>query len=282
MDGKDLTPLRVVLLVQLQDPEHSVTHLAIPGRSPRLRLSRRHMPRQTFPRRSKALRQEPLEEMNLWPATLLPIAVAAELNDQAASTLSLLCRPLQRNQLLLNRLSTPFTPEFERTSRGYFQTGKGERTFVSSTPLGRSESVRTPSGSYHTSARQPSTPTSGRSGRHRSASPKPTTTPNNYDSTSASESEDDAEDSEYVPRSNGPKPKAVPKSRLRAHQKLADMYHQERPGPGTGEDPFSFIIQRSLAFDEDEIRAARMLAIRRSTSMDIDMLTGLPQRTHLG
>ncbi|KAJ5997803.1 hypothetical protein N7522_009463 [Penicillium canescens] len=128
----------------------------------------------------------------------------------------------------------PFTPEFERTSRGYSQTGKGERTFVSSTPLGRSESVRTPSGSYHTSARQPSTPTSGRSGRHRSASPKPTTTPNNYDSTSASESEDDADDSEYVPRSNGPKPKAVPKSRLRAHQKLADMYRQERPGPGTG------------------------------------------------
>ena len=63
------------------------------------------MPRQTLPRRSKALRQEPLEEMNLWPATLLPIAVAAELNDQAVNTLSLLCRPLRRNQLLLNRLS---------------------------------------------------------------------------------------------------------------------------------------------------------------------------------
>ena len=105
MHGKDLTPLRVVLLVQPQDPEHSVTHLAIPGRSPHLRPSRRHMPRQTFPRRSKALRQDPLEEMNLWPATLLPIAVAVELNDQAANTLSLLCRPLQRNQLLLNRLS---------------------------------------------------------------------------------------------------------------------------------------------------------------------------------
>ena len=105
MDGKDLTPLRVVLLVQLRDPEHSVTHLAVPGRNPRLRLSKRHMPRQTLPRRSKALHQEPLEEMNLWPAILLPIAVAVELNDQAANTLSLLCRPLQRNQLLLNRLS---------------------------------------------------------------------------------------------------------------------------------------------------------------------------------
>ncbi|KAJ5312196.1 hypothetical protein N7508_003026 [Penicillium antarcticum] len=127
----------------------------------------------------------------------------------------------------------PFSPEFERTSRGYSQTGKGERTFVSSTPLGRSESVRTPSGSYQTNARKPTTPTSGRSGRHRSVSPRPSKTANNYDSTSASESEDN-QDNEYVPRSNGPKPKAVPKSRLRPNQKVSDMYRQERPGPGTG------------------------------------------------
>ncbi|KAJ5747142.1 uncharacterized protein N7511_008838 [Penicillium nucicola] len=126
----------------------------------------------------------------------------------------------------------PFSPEFERTSRGYAQTGKGERTFVSSTPLGRSESVRTPSGSYQTNSRKPTTPTSGRSGRHRSVSPKPSKPANNYDSTSASESEDD-EDSEDLPRSNGPKPRAVPKSRLRSNQKFSDMYRQERPGPGT-------------------------------------------------
>jgi curved DNA-binding protein CbpA len=156
----------------------------------------------------------------------------------------------------------PFSPEFERSSRGYSQAGKGERTFVSSTPLGRSESVRTPSGSYHTSAQKPSTPTSGRSGRHRSASPKPSKTANNYDSTSASESEDDAEDSEYLPRFNGPKPKAVPKSRIRTNQKLSDMYRQEQPGPGNGKDPFSFILASSLALDEHEIVAAQKLRSR--------------------
>jgi len=129
----------------------------------------------------------------------------------------------------------PFTPEFERSSRSYAQAGKGEKTFFSSTGLGRSQTMRTPSGSTRPNVNaNASSPASGRSGRHRSASPKARRNPNNYDSTSSSESEDI------------PKPKAVPKSRLRPEQKFADFHRQQAQGPRNGEDLFSYWVKHGI------------------------------------
>ncbi|KAJ5351689.1 Heat shock protein DnaJ N-terminal [Penicillium brevicompactum] len=122
-----------------------------------------------------------------------------------------------------------YTPEFERHSRSYAQAGKGEKTFFSSTGLGRSQTMRTPSGTTRPNVNaNTSSPTSGRSGRYRSASPKARRNPNNYDSTSSSESEDI------------PKPKAVPKSRLRAHQNFADFHRQQAQSPKNGKRPMRY------------------------------------------
>ncbi|KAJ6156188.1 hypothetical protein N7497_005073 [Penicillium chrysogenum] len=123
-----------------------------------------------------------------------------------------------------------YTPEFERPSRSYAQAGKGEKTFLSSTGLGRSATMRTPSGS-HQNAHTGKSPASGRSGRYRSASPSPRRNANNYDSTSSSEGEE--------PR---PKPKAVPKSRLGQHQKFADFRNPGTASPGNGMDFDSFLL----------------------------------------
>lgn len=129
-----------------------------------------------------------------------------------------------------------YTPEFERPSRSYAQAGKGEKTFFSSTGLGRSATMRTPSGSSHQNAHAgKSSPASGRSGRYRSASPSPRRNTNNYDSTSSSEGEE-----------TRPKPKAVPKSRLGPHQKFADFYNPGTASPGNGMDFTSFFFANGL------------------------------------
>lgn len=129
-----------------------------------------------------------------------------------------------------------YTPEFERPSRSYAQAGKGEKTFFSSTGLGRSATMRTPSGSSHQNAHTgKSSPASGRSGRYRSASPSPRRNTNNYDSTSSSEGEE-----------TRPKPKAVPKSRLGPHQKFADFYNPGTASPGNGMDFTSFFFENGL------------------------------------
>ncbi|CDM38257.1 Heat shock protein DnaJ [Penicillium roqueforti FM164] len=128
-----------------------------------------------------------------------------------------------------------YTPEFERPSRSYAQAGKGERTFFSSTGLGRSATTRTPSGSSHQNAHTgKASPPSGRSGRYRSASPSPRRNANNYDSTSSSEGEQ--------PR---PKPKAVPKSRLGPHQKFTDFYNPGTASPRNGHTSDSAAFPKS-------------------------------------
>ncbi|OQE03085.1 hypothetical protein PENVUL_c035G03668 [Penicillium vulpinum] len=136
-------------------------------------------------------------------------------------------RPSSRNS---------YTPEFERPSRSYAQAGKGEKTFFSSTGLGRSATMRTPSGSSHQKMHTGKTsPSSGRSGRYRSASPSPRRNHNNYDSTSSSEGEETM-----------PKPKAVPKSRLGPHQTFADFYNRGKASPGNGMDFTSFLRTNGL------------------------------------
>lgn len=128
-----------------------------------------------------------------------------------------------------------YTPEFERPSRSYAQAGKGEKTFFSSTGLGRSATMRTPSGSSRQNAHTgKSSPASGRSGRYRSASPSPRRNTNNYDSTSSSEGEE-----------TRPKPKAVPKSRLGPHQKFADFYNPGTASPGNGHTSDSAAFPKS-------------------------------------
>ncbi|CAI7599048.1 unnamed protein product [Penicillium glandicola] len=129
-----------------------------------------------------------------------------------------------------------YTPEFERPSRSYAQAGKGEKTFFSSTGLGRSATMRTPSGSSHKNAHTgKSSPASGRSGRYRSVSPSPRRNTNNYDSTSSSEGEEAM-----------PKPKAVPKSRLRPHQTFADFYNPGARSPGNGMNFTSFLVANGV------------------------------------
>ncbi|KAJ5774967.1 hypothetical protein N7457_009863 [Penicillium paradoxum] len=128
-----------------------------------------------------------------------------------------------------------YTADFERTSRTYAQTGKGERTVFSSTGLGRSATMRTPSGTHTHAHKGTASPASGRSTRHRSASPKPRRDTNNYDSTSSSDSEGDM-----------PKPKAVPKSRLRPNQKFADFHQQGTASPGNGKVFKSVPIGRKI------------------------------------
>lgn len=136
-----------------------------------------------------------------------------------------------------------FVPEYERHSRGYAQAGKGEKTFFSSSGLGRSHTTpnttRVPSASTDPNANgNTPSPAQGRPGRHRSASPKARRQPSNYDSTSSSESD------------SMPKRTAVPKSRLRPGQNFADFHNQSTQSPKNGEDPF---LSGRINFDIPEI-----------------------------
>ncbi|KAJ5578611.1 Heat shock protein DnaJ N-terminal [Penicillium hispanicum] len=126
----------------------------------------------------------------------------------------------------------PVTPEFERQSSRYATSG-GEKT-----KLGRSSTIRTPSGSYGASNARtnPSSPVYDKPERHRSASPKARRNPAYSPSPDTSSSDPDDTDEELF-RPNPFKPKAVPKSRLRPHQKFADFHRKDDSSPGTGEDP---------------------------------------------
>ncbi|CAG8258779.1 unnamed protein product [Penicillium olsonii] len=172
-----------------------------------------------------------------------------------------------------------YTPEYERSSRSYAQAGKGEKTFFSSSGLGRSQTMRDPSGTTRTNVNaNTSSPASARSGRHRSASPKARRNTNNYDYTSSSESED-------MPK---PKAKAVPKSRLRPHQNFADFHRQQTQSPKNG--------RRSLRYDNLHLRPrahfhrdpaqdpvyviVTMLSYTKSKAMR-EYLLGLLNNTHL-
>ncbi|KAL2798745.1 hypothetical protein BJX66DRAFT_294761 [Aspergillus keveii] len=108
------------------------------------------------------------------------------------------------------------TPEYERASSKYASTG-GEKTFFSSSMLGRSASTRTsPKTSNSRPRTNPPSPTPQESGRHRSASPNlKANRGRHYDSTSSSDGSED----EVVYN----KPKAVPKSRLRQQQKFTNL-----------------------------------------------------------
>ncbi|KAJ5819197.1 Heat shock protein DnaJ N-terminal [Penicillium riverlandense] len=126
-------------------------------------------------------------------------------------------------------------------SSRYAGTG-GEKTFFASPKLNRSATMRTPSGSYRpsSSADHPIS-SSGQPGRHHSASPKDRSTRSRNISISSSSSDldDDSEsdsDEVNVGRTGAFKPKAVPKSRLRPHQKFADFHREDDSSPG--EDPF--------------------------------------------
>ncbi|KAJ5161924.1 Heat shock protein DnaJ N-terminal [Penicillium capsulatum] len=130
----------------------------------------------------------------------------------------------------------PFAPEFERTSSRYAGSG-GEKTFFSSSGLGRSATTRTPSGSYRTSnvRTNPPTPEFPAQARRRSASPKSRRNQAYSSSTSSSEGLSDEE----IPRPTGLKPKAVPKSRLRPHQKFKDFHRDDDSSSTAGEDLFT-------------------------------------------
>ncbi|KAI3013230.1 hypothetical protein CBS147346_233 [Aspergillus niger] len=125
-----------------------------------------------------------------------------------------------------HRAENTSTPDIER-ARSRYATAGGERTFFSSAGLGRSASMRDSTSSPQPRPRtNPPSPTPPESGRHRSASPKLKKDNRNYTSTSSSDSEDD----DFLAR----KPKAVPKSRLRAHKKFSDFHTEKsrKTGPG--------------------------------------------------
>lgn len=129
----------------------------------------------------------------------------------------------------------PFAPEYQRTGSRYAASG-GEKTFFSSSGLGRSATTRTPSGSYRTSNTRtnPPTPEYPPSPRHRSASPNSRQN-NAYSSSTSSSNDDDSEDE--FPQPTRGKPKAVPKSRLRPHQKFTDFHRDDDSSSTAGEDP---------------------------------------------
>ncbi|KAE8350122.1 hypothetical protein BDV28DRAFT_139728 [Aspergillus coremiiformis] len=139
-----------------------------------------------------------------------------------------------------NREENSRTPEVERTGSKYASTG-GEKTFFSSAWLGRSASMRESAGSPKPHARtNPPSPTPPESNRHRSESPNLKSDRNrNYSSTSSS----DIEDEDVCPEDA---PKAVPKSRLRPHQKFTDFHTQQKWDSGTGPDFDSASAQNSF------------------------------------
>lgn len=135
----------------------------------------------------------------------------------------------------------PFAEKSNRFSTSYATIG-GEKTFFSSSGLGPSPSGRTSSGSYKASNTHtnPPKPGPGQSARHRSASPKERRNRTYSISTSSSDLDGDSdEDVQEVPRPSASKPKAVPKSRLRPHQKFTDFYGDEQSSFATGEESFA-------------------------------------------
>ncbi|KAJ5614670.1 Heat shock protein DnaJ N-terminal [Penicillium herquei] len=141
-----------------------------------------------------------------------------------------------------------FAEEFERDRRGYASTG-GEKTFFSSTNFGRQSSSRMSSSGFRSSNASRTNPPSpeypSSDGRHRSASPKPRRPKGHSFSSAHSTSSSDLDDSDEIPEPRrrptqpGPKPKAVPKSRLRPNQQFADFHQSGNASPGTGEEPTS-------------------------------------------
>lgn len=127
--------------------------------------------------------------------------------------------------------ATGFPQEFERSSSRYATSG-GEKTFFSSTGDGGSTSVRTPSAGQQQHRRHSASP-KGTPGGDRSCSMS--TSSSDLDA----EGDDDDDEDTTVPRPSAFKPKAVPKSRLRTHQKFSDFRRAEDSSPGTGERPFS-------------------------------------------
>lgn len=133
-----------------------------------------------------------------------------------------------------------FPQEYERTSSRYATAG-GEKTFFTSSGLGRSSTVRTPSGGYRTSNARtnPSSPASAQNERHRSASPK-TDRNGKYSISDTSSDLDDLTSEDDIPQPRSafnPKPKAVPKSRMRHRQKFTDLHGHNDSSSSTGEDP---------------------------------------------
>ncbi|KAL5338482.1 hypothetical protein BJX70DRAFT_199385 [Aspergillus crustosus] len=117
--------------------------------------------------------------------------------------------------------------DYERSSK-YATTG-GERTFFSSSMLGRSASTRTsPKNPGSRPRTNPPSPVPQHNGRYRSASPSLRADGSrNYDTTSSSESSEDEVTF---------KPKAVPKSRLRQQQKFANFHGGKAWNTGTPHD----------------------------------------------
>ncbi|KAL4913513.1 hypothetical protein BDW62DRAFT_160751 [Aspergillus aurantiobrunneus] len=121
------------------------------------------------------------------------------------------------------------TPEYERTRSAYATTG-GEKTFFSSSMLGRSGSARTsPKNPNPRPRTNPPSPDPKQNRRHRSASPGPgrrADAARNYESTSSSDFSED----EVMP-----KPKAVPKRRLGKKNRFAN-FHSSNGWFGTTHD----------------------------------------------
>lgn len=127
-------------------------------------------------------------------------------------------------------------PDLERSRSQYAGTG-GEKTFFSSSWLGRTPEMRYSQGA-RASRTNPPSPTHADTGRHRSASPNLKTDRDRTfaPSTSSSEEEDDDDEDDLRPgESSAPKPKAVPKSRIRRHQRPSD---KNSWSTGTGEHSF--------------------------------------------
>lgn len=133
-----------------------------------------------------------------------------------------------------------FNEEPKRYSTSYATAG-GEKTFFTSSGLGRSATGRTPSGSYRASdPRAPPTSSAhDQTARHRSASPKDRRNRTYSISTSSSDPDDETDEEEVkeVPRPSAFKPRAVPKSRLRPNQKFGNFYRHEDSSSGTAEEP---------------------------------------------
>ncbi|KAJ9380805.1 hypothetical protein DTO063F5_6514 [Paecilomyces variotii] len=124
-------------------------------------------------------------------------------------------------------------PGFERLSTRYATSG-GERTYFSSSGLGRSSTVRdSPSSPRPHSRTNPPSPAHSKSGRHRSASPQLKNRDRAFSSSATSsdldEDEDDLDEDEDRPTF---KPRAVPKSRLRPNQRFSDFYKDWNSGAG--------------------------------------------------
>lgn len=133
-------------------------------------------------------------------------------------------------------------PDLERSRSQYASTG-GEKTFFSSSWLGRTPDMRYPQGA-RASRTNPPSPTHEDTSRHRSASPNlktnrartfaPSSTSSDVDDDD-DEDEDEDEDDSRPSGFSAPKPKAVPKSRIRRHQRSSD---KNGWSTGTGEHSF--------------------------------------------